>query len=279
MQLSPVRIATADWYKVLLTLPNARFSVQKVLDTAGTWSISKCEVAVLNDANHGTVANNGVFVSVEHRPIKCVVFAKNGYHTVYPIVRSRVGWRRNPGHFNTYFIHLSRGLLLSCSQDIVRVTTNSFLVLIHLYPQNILSEIFRYVSLLSPPIKGVIKHFAWTAWLWGWMQYVPSKLTSRRRLDNVVYIVVTWIGWSGVCLPAGTRDFFVRQYVHIGSGADPGSNGYWGFFLRRQSGGFIHSRPCSEGISLYMTLWRAHGQRYLSRYNVSEDVDLRQYRC
>jgi hypothetical protein len=46
---------------------------------------------VSNDASNETVTNNGVFVSVEQWSIKYMVFAKNGYHTVCPVVRCRVG--------------------------------------------------------------------------------------------------------------------------------------------------------------------------------------------
>jgi len=61
-----------------------------------------------NGANHVAVANNGFLVSVEHRSIKYMVFVKNGYHTVRPVVRSRFGWLKNPGLSTTYCVQLTK---------------------------------------------------------------------------------------------------------------------------------------------------------------------------
>jgi hypothetical protein len=88
-----VHVTTANSCKAHLALPSIRFSLQKVFDPAGTCRRSRRRRGggVPNDANHETVADSGFLVSGEHRSIKYMVFVKNGYHSVCPVVRSRVG--------------------------------------------------------------------------------------------------------------------------------------------------------------------------------------------
>jgi hypothetical protein len=87
-----VRIVTGDSCEAHLALPNLKFSLQ-------TRRYLTCKQKagggggglLLNDANHEAVANNGFLVSVEPGSIKYMVFVKNCYHTVCPVVRARVG--------------------------------------------------------------------------------------------------------------------------------------------------------------------------------------------
>ena len=109
------------------------------------------------------------------------------------------------------------------------------------------------------------------------MQCLSPTLTSRRRPDNVVCIVSTWTELSVVRLPARTGNFFlVAKNSHWLWGRH---SIQWVSDWRRVGGSFPRFKRWKCSLTpiwcrdLHTSIWREHGELYLSQRDISEDLE------